>query len=137
MNSGTRTEDLLENKGGIRMRSGKSSSIIMLLSFVLCSSTASGVIYEYDKLNRLVMVKYDNGRVIKYTYDTAGNRNRKLTTDASALSDLDDDGDVDGVDLSILAHDLGRTDCPCAGDINGDGVVNESDLSLFSAAFGR
>ena len=29
--------------------------------------------YEYDELNRLKKVNYDNGTVIEYSYDAAGN----------------------------------------------------------------
>ena len=55
--------------------------------------------------------------------------------------DFDDDGDVDGTDLSTFAADFGRTDCEegsaCEGDFDGDGDVDGSDLSTFSADFGR
>ncbi len=40
------------------------------------SSVAPGskeVTYKYDKLNRLVEVKYEDGTTITYTYDSAGN----------------------------------------------------------------
>jgi len=30
--------------------------------------------YTYDSLNRLVQVQYDNGAIIQYSYDAAGNR---------------------------------------------------------------
>ena len=55
--------------------------------------------------------------------------------------DFDDDGDVDGSDLSVFAADFGRTDCnsgdPCEGDFDGDGDVDGSDLTVFAADFGR
>lgn len=39
--------------------------------------------YAYDNLNRLVQVQYEDGTIIQYTYDAAGNR---LTKEMTALS---------------------------------------------------
>lgn len=36
--------------------------------------------YEYDQLGRLIRVTYDNGTVIVYTYDSAGNRSSVAIT---------------------------------------------------------
>lgn len=36
--------------------------------------------YTYDNLNRLVQVQYDDGTIIQYTYDAAGNRLVKEVT---------------------------------------------------------
>ena len=38
---------------------------------------AATVQYEYDSLNRLVRVTYDEDSSIEYTYDALGNRTRK------------------------------------------------------------
>ena len=55
--------------------------------------------------------------------------------------DFDNDGDVDGSDLSVFAADFGRTDCSlqdfCDGDFDGDGDVDGSDLAIFAADFGK
>jgi hypothetical protein len=55
--------------------------------------------------------------------------------------DFDNDGDVDGSDLSVFAADFGRTDCLdlcfCDGDFDGDGDVDGSDLAILAADFGN
>jgi len=51
------------------------------------------------------------------------------------------DGDVDGIDLSLLCQDFGRNDCHDSGDCEGDfdynGKVFDDDLAIFAADFGR
>jgi len=48
---------------------------MLLASFMLTSHALSANIqYTYDTLNRLTQVHYDNGTIITYTYDAAGNR---------------------------------------------------------------
>ena len=52
----------------------------------------------------------------------------------------DRDTDVDGIELSILVHEMGGTDCgtvACEFDLNSDGVVDDIDLFLFGEDFGR
>jgi beta propeller repeat protein len=60
---------------------------------------------------------------------------------AGCKGDFDNDGDVDGSDLSVFSADYGRTDCspgnPCKGDFDNDGDVDGSDLSVFAADYGR
>ncbi|MCD4719117.1 MAG: putative Ig domain-containing protein, partial [Desulfobacula sp.] len=60
---------------------------------------------------------------------------------SECTGDLDNDGDVDGSDLSIFSSDIGRTDCdqgePCEGDFNGVGNIDSADISLFSHYFGK
>lgn len=42
---------------------------------VLCiSGTARAMDYQFDRLNRLVAITYDNGQQLTYFYDAAGNR---------------------------------------------------------------
>lgn len=62
-----------------------------------------------------------------------------ISSAACCKGDLDDDGDADGVDLSILSGEFGLSDCggTCCGDLNGDDKVDELDLDLFSVDFGR
>jgi YD repeat-containing protein len=43
---------------------------------------SSTITYEYDRLNRLVRVVYENGATTTYTYDAAGNRLRVVTAPA-------------------------------------------------------
>jgi hypothetical protein len=56
--------------------------------------------------------------------------------------DFDNDGDVDGSDLSIFAFAFGTTDCNwwpplCESDFDDDYDVDGSDLAVFAADFGR
>ena len=56
-----------------------------VLAAFLCLLPASPVLagsalYTYDNLNRLIQVQYDNGTIIQYTYDAAGNRLVKQVT---------------------------------------------------------
>jgi YD repeat-containing protein len=48
----------------------------LFAAWLLSTATtlAAGVLYAYDSLNRLTNVDYGNGSVIRYTYDSAGNR---------------------------------------------------------------
>jgi YD repeat-containing protein len=43
-------------------------------------SFAASASYTYDALGRLVQVTYDNGTIIVYAYDAAGNRTTKTIT---------------------------------------------------------
>ena len=45
----------------------------LLLFLLLVPSLSAAVTYEYDQLNRLTRVVYDNGKAVTYTYDAAGN----------------------------------------------------------------
>jgi hypothetical protein len=52
--------------------------------------------------------------------------------DASVPGDLNDDGLVDGADLTIMLASWGP--CPgCVADLNGDGVVDGADLAMLLA----
>jgi hypothetical protein len=56
------------------------------------------------------------------------------------LCDRNADGDVDGMELSQLTSEMGRTDCTspaCYFDLNGDGGVDAIDLFLFGEDFSR
>jgi hypothetical protein len=104
--------------------------------------SAGSLTYTYDDLNRLIMAEYSDDSVIEFTYDAVGNRETKEVTPGNTCEgDFDNDGDVDGSDLAVLAADFGRTDCstgdPCGGDFNHDGDVDGSDLAVFAADFGR
>jgi hypothetical protein len=59
----------------------------------------------------------------------------------NCISDYDQDGDVDGYDLSMLIEELGRSDCtpedPCTCDKYVDGSVNEIEFLFFREDFGR
>jgi len=57
------------------------------------------------------------------------------------FSDLDEDGDIDGLDLSCCALEFNRTDCgtllPCRCDLDNNGDVNKIDLQLFLEDYPR
>ncbi len=65
----------------------------------------------------------------------------KINASFGCNADFDQDGDVDGNDLSVFASDYGRIDCdvelPCEGDFDNDNDVDESDSDVFAAFFGR
>jgi len=48
--------------------------IIITLIFISAIAYAGSVTYTYDGLNRLIKAEYEDGPVIQYTYDAAGNR---------------------------------------------------------------
>ncbi len=54
-------------------------------AFLIClcfsaSVCADSTVYTYDALNRLSRVHYENGTVIQYSYDAAGNRTSQVVT---------------------------------------------------------
>jgi YD repeat-containing protein len=92
-------------------RNGISSvfaSVLASVFFLISQVLAGTVTYEYDDLNRLILVTYDNGTSIEYIYDEVGNREEKIITATILDSDGDgipDDGDGSG----------DPTDNPCIG----------------------
>ena len=58
-----------------RLRQGMLAGVVVVaLMLVSVIVYAGSVTYTYDGLNRLSTVTYEDGRVIQYTYDAAGNR---------------------------------------------------------------
>jgi hypothetical protein len=57
------------------------------------------------------------------------------------FSDLDNDGDMDGLDLSGCSLEFNRTDCgtllPCRCDLDNNGKVDKIDLQLFLEDYPR
>ena len=74
--------------------------------------------------------------------DSAGGSSVPQTEDAEITEppqlpeDINDDGVVNIIDLTLVASNFGKTGENIA-DINGDGVVNIIDLTLVAAAFGN
>ncbi len=67
-------------------------SRIILLSFLFIFSavatvTADTVSYDYDALGRLIEADYGNSKVVKYTYDPAGNRTSHVVTGTGLSAD--------------------------------------------------
>ena len=62
--------------------------------------------------------------------------NAEITEPPQLPEDINDDGVVNIIDLTLVASNFGKTGENIA-DINGDGVVNIIDLTLVAAAFGN
>ena len=63
-------------------------------------------------------------------------RNGEVVVRQSAPWDLNNDGKVNVLDLTLVARDLGKTGSP-AGDVNGDGRVNVLDLVMVAQHLGE
>ena len=112
------------------------SLLFLILSL---SSFSETIIYQYDDLNRLIRVEQPDGSSIDYDYDEVGNRMRKeVTPRASCPGDANEDGDIDGDDLSALSNDIANgCSGDCQGDVDGNGIVDGADITLFTEYFGR
>ncbi len=95
--------------------------------------TADAITYEYDSLNRLTRVVYDNKTAIEYSYDAAGNRTRKVST---LLADTSVDSSADFQDFAIVASRWLDDGCGYAdewcdrADINWSSEVGIEDLAI-------
>lgn len=55
--------------------------VSLMLSGMFIGTVAAGsVTYEYDALGRLERIVYDDGTVIEFVYDAAGNRTSRVVT---------------------------------------------------------
>jgi YD repeat-containing protein len=64
---------------------GHGALCISLLASAACLPAHAGsVAYKYDTLGRLSTATYNNGAVIAYAYDAAGNRTSHTVTGAPA-----------------------------------------------------
>ena len=58
-------------------------SVLLLAAALLGAAApvgAGSVSYEYDALGRLERIVYDDGTVIEFVYDAAGNRTSRVVT---------------------------------------------------------
>lgn len=107
--------------------------IISVLLFFLDITYATS--YEYDAINRLTRVVYDETTSISYTYDASGNRTRKVLT---LLADTSIDSKVDFHDFAIIAsrwldEECGYADEWCdRGDIDWSSEVGIEDLAIIA-----
>ncbi|HSX14673.1 MAG TPA: fibronectin type III domain-containing protein [Candidatus Saccharimonadales bacterium] len=83
------------------------------------------------------------GTAYSYTVsanDAAGNNSAQSTASSFSTKtkpgDINSDGTVGILDLSILAAHFGQTGTFSQGDLNGDGVVNVFDLSILATYWG-
>ena len=67
---------------------------------------------------------------------TPQTENAQITEPTHLPEDVNKDGVVNIIDLTLVASNFGQTDTNAA-DVNGDGVVNIIDLTLVAGAFGN
>jgi YD repeat-containing protein len=56
---------------------------IRAILLIACPALAGNVSYTYDALNRLTRAAYEDGTVVEYRYDAAGNRTRHVVQAAT------------------------------------------------------
>ena len=73
-----------ETTVGKRLRSAVSASAFFFAASTSALGQGGQTEYEYDELGRLIKVTYENGKVIDYGFDAAGNRtNQTISTGGS------------------------------------------------------
>jgi hypothetical protein len=102
--------------------------ILSVAAFILLpviAAYAGDVYYQYDDLNRLEQVTYEDGTLLQYIYDEVGNRTQKIV-----LGDTDSDGD--GMpDNWEIQYGLDPDDPADADyDNDGDGLTNLAEYQL-------
>jgi YD repeat-containing protein len=101
---------------------------ICLFSLLPVAASAGSVAYQYDAWHRLAGATYNNGIAISYTYDTAGNRLKKVV--ASPSGDINGNM-VIGIDDGILALQILAgypvTGISLAADVNDDGKIGMNE----------
>ena len=112
----------------------KSNNIkIVLVLLLIGGPVCFAAQYEYDSLNRISSVSYDDGIKIVYSYDSSGNYSQKVIT---VLSDLDGDGGVDLTDFAVLAQQWLSTPANPSADIapwpENDNKVDILDLDTLA-----
>lgn len=114
----------------------QSNSIkIVLVMFVINLSVCFGTQYEYDSLNRLSSVSYNDGTKIIYRYDASGNCQQKIVAAVSDV-DINGDGGVNLNDYAILAQQWLTGPAEPTADIaplGGDGEVDILDLNQMAS----
>lgn len=107
-------------------------AIVLLIICSIGLNYIHATTYQYDNLNRLSKVTYDDGTQVVYTYDASGNRSEKIIT---VSADMNIDTNVDFEDFARFALHWLETDCVypelCGeADFDWSGDVGISDLSL-------
>ena len=119
------------------MSKAKRAMLLLLVLGVigLWPRDADAAKYEYDALNRLTRVVYDEGTVIEYNYDAVGNRTRRIST---LMADTAVNGKVDFEDYAALAsrwleEDCGYPDDWCdRADIDWSSQVDWQDIAILA-----
>ncbi len=101
---------------------------------LFAGSSLYATTYQYDNLNRLSKVTYNNGTRIVYIYDASGNRSARILT---VSADLNTDTAVNFEDFAEFAFYWLDTDCLypdlCSeADLDWSGEVGIEDLVIFA-----
>jgi YD repeat-containing protein len=88
--------------------------VITFIVFILTSAMAyaGSVTYTYDGLNRLIQAEYEDGTIIQYTYDGAGNRTALYLNTTPPVTSASPPG---GTYYSVQSVTLTCTDLSGAG----------------------
>ena len=98
----------------------------------LATLTFEGVVVKPStvQLTNVLLTDSSGGSSVPQT------ENAEITEPPQLPADVNKDGIVNIIDLTLVASNFGKTR-PNAADVNGDGVVNIIDLTLVAAAFGN
>jgi len=105
--------------------------LFITITIVTFVSTAGALTtsYGYDRSGRLLMEGHDNGKMVLYNYDSAGNLLSKSIVSIQP-GDLFVDGSINLKDVIIVlksACNLQSTGLLSYGDVNDDGKIDMSE----------
>lgn len=85
--------------GVIKFGFGRASLLAAATVLALSQAARADVSYVYDDLGRVTSIQYDDGRLVSYSYDAAGNRTQHVVSQGGNRSPiaLDDAMSVDVV----------------------------------------
>ena len=94
---------------------------LLFLAWIVAATSLLANSYEYNELNQLVRVTYDNGNSVLYAYDPAGNLvNVVRVVSGVSPADMDNDGLPDSWEIRYFGNlAQGPSD-----DYNHDGITN-------------
>ena len=92
----------------------------ILVFLLLFSGAMAEIRYDYDELNRLIRVQYDNGTNVTYIYDELGNRLSRIVVPDSSAPDIPSAPSVPNGAVSVpTSSNLSWS----GGDPDGDSVI--------------
>lgn len=81
--------------------------LLVVLLVLNISVTSFAITYTYDDLNRLISVRYDNGKIVTYEYDSAGNITKVSSSNYESEKDATlKDILIDGLPLRGFSSDI-------------------------------
>ena len=73
---------------------------------------AGSVTYTYDSLNRLIKAEYEDGRIIQYSYDSAGNRTALYDSATPPVTTADPPGGFySSASVTLTCTDMSGSGC--------------------------